>query len=447
MDFGIWTLLPPAIVIVLAIWSKKPVESLLVGCLSAYAIIAIQTKENFITLATDAFFKVATNYDNVWIILVCALFGSLIALMNASNGTMAIAELIGRFCKSAKSILMSAWGLGMLIFIDDYMNIMTISSCMKRVCEKKRIPKATLAYIIDSTGAPACVLVPFSTWAVFYASNFYAQDSVRALGFGTAMNSYIHAIPYMFYAIIALFIVPLFILKIVPVIGPLKREYTGLAAVQTEEVDETDSFRGAHVVDFIVPIGIMICVTIAADDMFIALVAAIVSCFLLYIPRKVLKPSECCDLWIRGIGDLMPTLAVLLFAFYMKQACADIHLPEYVVGKCLPYVSSTSFPVVAFILVSVLAFVTGDSWGVPAICVPIIMPLGAACGANVLLTMGAVVSGGVFCSHACFYSDATVLTSTCCEMDAMTHARTQLPYALIAFFASVVLYLVLGSIM
>ena len=202
MDFGIWTLLPPAIVIVLAIWSKKPVESLLVGCLSAYAIIAIQTKENFITLATDAFFKVATNYDNVWIILVCALFGSLIALMNASNGTMAIAELIGRFCKSAKSILMSAWGLGMLIFIDDYMNIMTISSCMKRVCEKKRIPKATLAYIIDSTGAPACVLVPFSTWAVFYASNFYAQDSVRALGFGTAMNSYIHAIPYMFYAII-----------------------------------------------------------------------------------------------------------------------------------------------------------------------------------------------------------------------------------------------------
>lgn len=444
MDFGIWTLLPPAIVIVLAIWSKKPVESLLAGCLSAYAIISIQTKENFITLATDAFFKVATDYDNVWIIMVCALFGSLIALMNASNGTMAIAELIERSCKSAKSILMSAWGLGMLIFIDDYMNIMTISSCMKRVCEKKRIPKATLAYIIDSTGAPVCVLVPFSTWAVFYASNFYAQDSVRALGFGTAMNSYIHAIPYMFYAIIALFIVPIFILQIVPVIGPLKREYVGRSENENRDAVIEETANKAHVIDFVIPIGVMIFVTIASDDMFIALVAAILSCFIIYIPRRILKPSECCELWIRGIGNLMPTLAVLLFAFYMKQACADIHLPEYVVGKCLPYVSGTFFPVVAFILVSVLAFVTGDSWGVPAICVPIIMPLGAACGANVLLTMGAVVSGGVFCSHACFYSDATVLTSTCCEMDAMNHARTQLPYALIAFVISIIMYLVFG---
>lgn len=91
---------------------------------------------------------------------------------------------------------MAAWSLGIIIFIDDYMNIMTISSCMKNVCDKKKIPRATLAYIIDSTGAPACVLVPFSTWAIFYASNFYEQDAVKNLNYGSAMSSYLHAICY-----------------------------------------------------------------------------------------------------------------------------------------------------------------------------------------------------------------------------------------------------------
>ena len=191
----------------------------------------------------------------------------------------------------------------------------------------------------------------------------------------------------------------------------------------------------------------MIVLTIVYDDMFIALIAAILVCLVLYVPRKIITLSEFCELWIKGFGDLIPTLAVLFFAFFMKQACADIALPEYVVGCCLPYVTAQTFPVVAFILVSILAFVTGDSWGVPAICVPIIMPLAGACGANVLLTMGVVVSGGVFCSHACFYSDATVLTATCCEIEVIDHARTQLPYALVGFIASAFLYTLCGFIL
>ena len=172
-NFGIWTIIPPILVIILAVKTKRPVESLLIGCISAYLIIAIKSNQNFIVIAQKAFFNVVTDYNNVWIIVVCGLFGSLITLLNASNSTLAIADFIGKLCKGTRSILMTAWGLGIVIFIDDYMNIMTISSCMKKICDKKKIPRATLAYIIDSTGAPACVLVPFSTWAIFYASNFY----------------------------------------------------------------------------------------------------------------------------------------------------------------------------------------------------------------------------------------------------------------------------------
>lgn len=446
-NFGILTLIPPIIVIVLAIWSKKPVESLLIGCVSAYAIIAIKTNVNFIEITYDSFFKVITDPDNVYIVVVCALFGSLIALLNASNGTNAIASFLGKICRGTKSILLSSWLLGIAIFIDDYMNIMTISSCMKKLCDKRKIPRATLAYIIDSTGAPACVLVPFSTWAVFYAANFYEQKAVQDLGYGSAMSSYIHSIPYMFYASIALIVVLLFALKLIPVMGPLKKEYN---TEQLSDVNATSEdnkgYDSGKLIDFIIPIGIMIVVTIISD-MFVALVIAIVACFILYVPRKVISASEFCELWIKGIGDLIPTLVILIFAFFMKQACTDINLPTYVVDKCLPYVTASTFPVIAFVLVSILAFVTGDSWGVPAICVPIIIPLAAACGANILLTMGAIVSGGVFCSHACFYSDATVLTATSCDIDAMVHAKTQLPYALMAFIVSFVLYAVLGIIM
>ena len=446
-EFGMWSIAPPLLVIIFAIKTKKPIESLLFGCVSAYAIIAFLTEQDFVEITVAAFFKTATDYDNVWLIFVCGLFGSLIALLNASKGTIAIARFIGSFCRSTKSVLMAAWGLGIAIFIDDYMNIMTIIACLKKLCDKKKIPRATLAYVINSTGAPTCVLVPFSTWAMFYASNFYEQESVRELGYNSAMSTYCHIIPYAFYAIIALLLVPLFIFGFLPVLRPLKKEYIRIEKDNLKISEGESVDNGGKIIDFIVPIGLMIFVTIVAEDMFLALIVAIFSCFLLYVPRKVISASEFCDLWVKGFSDLIPTLVVLLFAFFMKQACADIDLPRYVVTTCLPFVSGITFPVMAFVLVSILAFITGDSWGVPAICVPIIIPLGAACGANMLLTMAAVVSGGVFCSHACFYSDATVLTASCCDIDPMLHSKTQMPYAMIAFVLSAVLYAVFGFIM
>ncbi len=443
-DFGFWTLLPPFVVIFFAIKVKRPPEALLLGCLSAYGIIAYLTGQNFREITLDAFFKVATDKENIWILLVCGLFGSLRALLNASKSTYAIANTIGRYCKDAKSVLLSAWGLGCIIFIDDYMNIITINSCLKRLADKMRVPRATMAYIIDSTGAPACVLVPFSTWSVFYAANFFNQDAVRALGYESAMSTYMHAAPYMFYASLSLIIVPLFIIGIIPPLGPMKTEYEKIKTIELDKNDDTDRSNQGHLIDFFIPLGVMMLITIYWDDMFLALIGSIVSCFVLYVPRKVVKFQDFCELWVKGFAELIPTLVLLLFAFFMKQACADINLPKYVIYKCMPFIGTNTFPAIAFVLVSILAFVTGDSWGVPAICTTIIVPLGAACGANILLTMAAIISGSVFCSHACFYSDATLLTSSCCEIDCMLHAKTQLPYALIAYVLTFIIYLLMG---
>lgn len=443
-DFGIWTIVPALAVLIFAIKTKLPAEALLVGCVLSYVVIAIFLGENVVFLVTTSFFKVATDYDNVWLIMVCGLFGSLIALLNASGGTNAIANMMSKICKSAKNVLMSAWVLGIVIFIDDYMNIMTISSCMNKLCKKYRIPKSALAFVIDSTGAPACVLLPFSTWAVYFANSFFEQNSVKALGYGNAMQTYIHAIPFMFYAMSALVVVPLFIVGVIPQIGPMRKAYE-----EFEDIGERDKdiVQVSNAFDFLVPIGLMILITVIYGDMFVALLGSIISCLVLYLPRKIMTLKEFAELWVKGFADMVPALVIMLFAFFMKQACADINLPNYVLNVCMPFVHRETFPFATFIIVSILAFTTGDNWGVPAICVPVIFPLATYCDANILLVMATVVCGGVFCSHACFYSDATVLTASCCGIDCMTHAKTQFPYAMISFFVSGLLFLIVGFVL
>lgn len=453
MNYGLLTLLPAILVIVIAIMTKRTTEPLMIGCLTSYIIIY---GIRFVTPMMEAFFDVVTDYDNVWLILVCGLFGSLIALLNASNGTKAIARAIGKICKSGKSTLFMSWILGIVIFVDDYMNIMTISSCMRKISDKNKVPREALAYVIDSTGAPTCVLLPFSTWAIFYAGAFWEQDAVRNLGYSSAIQTYIHAIPYMFYAIAALLVVPLFIFGMIPHLGAMKKAYQRIenaGIVYSEESkqynlgEEKGEANGkGHVVDFLLPMILLIIITIWLDDIFLALIAAIIACFVLYIPRKTISIKQFCDLWVHGFADMVPALAIIVAALFMRRASADIFLPDYVVSHVMPYVDVKSFPAVAFLVVSALAFITGSNWGIPAVCAPIIIPLGAACGANILLVMAAIVSGGVFSSHACFYSDATVMTSTSCSIENMEHASTQLPYAIISLAISFIAFLLFGMI-
>lgn len=457
--YGILTLLPAILVIVTAVKTKRTTEALLIGVIVSYLIICISDGENFVTTVTDSFFSVVTDYDTMWLVVVCGLFGSLIALINKARGTNAFARFLGKICKTEKTTLFVAWILGIIIFIDDYMNILTVSACTKKLADKRKAPREALAYIIDSTGAPVCVLLPFSTWAIFFSGVFYEQESIQALGYGSAIQTYIHTIPYMFYAIAAVLIVPLFIFGIVPKLGAMKKAYertrlTGRVYSEAserfnqkeEEVSESiDS--GANIWDFILPIAVMIIVQFVADDMFIALIASILVCGILYIPRKKMGGGQFCDLWIQGFADLMPSLAIIIAALFMRQASEDLMLSEYVIGIIEPFVSARLFPVIAFITVAGLGFITGSNWGIPAVCAPIIIPLGAAVGANLLLVMAAIVCGGTFCSHACFYSDATVLTSSVCGIENMEHVYTQIPYAVLSLVISCVAFLIAGLVM
>lgn len=461
MQYGVLCLLPPAAMLIFALKTKKSFEALIFGTLVAYLIMY---KAAFIGPWCDLLLSETSNADNQYILLLCGLFGGFIFLLREAKGTLGFSNLLSRFCKNERITMMMSVFPGIIIFVDDYLNIMTVGTCMKDVCDKRKVPRQALAYIIDSTGAPVCALIPFSTWVVFYSGVFIQEPDILNMGFSTGMSVYLKVLPYMFYPMAALLVVILFACKLMPKLGKMKDAYTDLEKKeQTPEhpkmhnapsvdiamagmsVDyPPENTNAGNILDFLIPIGILIGVTVATQDMMQAIILALASCMILYLPRKKMTFTRYVELFFAGFADILPVLAILLASFMIKTACGEMGLSEYVINLCVPYMNAKTLAAIIFVVIAVLTFVTSSFWGIEAVAVSIVVPLAIALDANVLLALGAVVSGGVFGSHACFYSDATVLSSATCEIDNMSHAVSQFPYVLISAALAVAGFLICG---
>ena len=451
MNTGLIAIFIILFIIVGAISTKKCVEFLIAGSLLGAIVMY---KGSFITQWCTLIQTALA--DNVWIIVVCGLFGSLIALLQAAKGSLGFSKLVDKLCNTEKKTLLTTFVLGILIFVDDYLNVLSIGVCMKGVFDKKKIPRETLAYMLDSTAAPVCVLLPFSTWAAFYASLFFEQDCVTAAGFTSGMNAYTSAIPFCFYPIVTLIIVLLFALGIMPKIGGMKKAYDRVAQTGKVYSDASrkynhEEYKGyeedGNIWDFLIPMGVLVGVCVATSDVLVAVVLAIITCFVIYVPRKVIKFDEFFNTVAKGFADMIPVLILLVVAFAVQSITQEMGLADYIIENMTPLLSAATFPVLTFVLVAALGFTTGSFWGMCAVVTPIVFPLAAALGANPVLVMGAIVSGGAFGSHACFYGDATVLASTGACIDNMEHTVSQLPYVLIASAITIVGYLICGFVL
>jgi len=476
MDYGIWCLLPPAAMLIFAIKTKKSFEALIFGSLVAFVIMY---GYKFLSPWCEMLLDEISSADNQYILLICGLFGSLIALLREARGTEGFSRMVLRFCRTERSAMLVSSMLGCAIFVDDYLNIMTVGTSMSKVCDDRKVPREALAYIIDSTGAPICALLPFSTWAVFYAGVFIEEPEVAALGFEKGIDVYLHVIPYMFYPIAAVIVVLLFSLGFMPKLGAMKKAYNRVRSGEApaheepvkvinsmgdytvagmEETAETHAVKTmlekprkiappGKAIDFLLPIGVLIGVTVFTSDMLIAIVATLMVCMLLFLPRRLMSFSRYGELFIQGFSDMLPVLAILLASFLVKTACGEMDLSGYVISLVQPLLNGAVLPAVIFLLLAALTFITSSFWGIEVIALPIVVPLAVALGGNMLLTLGAVVSGGVFGSHACFYSDATVLSSATCEIDNLDHALSQAPYAIIGAVVATACFLVCGFVM
>ena len=436
MEYGALTLIPIVFIIVTAILTRKSFESLMAGSVIACMIMH---GTGFFLPWVDMLLETLSDPENQWVILVCGLFGSLIAMLRESRGTSGFIRIGEKLCRSERSALLGTFILGAVIFVDDYLNMLTVGTCMRPICDRRKVPREALAYLLDSTGTPICVLLPFSTWTAFYISLFMKEEAVQAMHFSSGLAMYIRTIPYIFYAIITVIMVFLFAMGWMPRIGPMKKAYervkkTGRTYSEESEkynLEDDDTDTNGNIADFLLPIFVLIIVTILADDILAAVIVTLALCLVMYIPRKKMTFTQWSGLLITGFCEMMPTLAILAGAFTVARCCNAMHLPEYVISKVQPFVTPQTYPMIIFLVVSALTFATSSTWGISTIVIPIIIPLAAAVNADMILTMAAILSGSTFGSHACFYSDATVLASAASRVENMEHAFTQIPYAAI----------------
>ncbi len=452
MEYGALTLIPIIFIIVMAVLTRKSFESLLAGSVLACIIMH---GTGFFLPWVETLLAAISDLENQSVILICGLFGSLIAMLRESRGTGGFTRIGEKLCRTERGALLGTFVLGAVIFVDDYLNMLTVGLCMRDICDRKKVPREALAYLLDSTGTPFCVIIPFSTWTVFYISLFMREEAIINMNFPSGFSMYIRTIPFIFYAIITVIMVWMFAMGWMPKIGPMKKAYertraTGMTYSEESrkynEKEETGEEDG-QLIDFVLPVGALIGVTIVTEDILRAVILTLFLCLLLYVPRRRLTFSKWGELLISGYCEMMPTLAILVGAFTVARCCGDMHLPEYVISLVQPYVTPATYPVIIFLVVAVLTFATSSTWGISTIVIPIIVPLAAAVGANMILTMAAILSGSTFGSHACFYSDATVLASAGAKIENMEHAFTQMPYAFIGAALTCVCLLISGFVM
>ncbi len=455
------SLIPPVAVLVLAIWLRRPVLALIIGSISGLFLLK-PGLESVLSKFSDISLSVMGNETIGWLILVCGSFGALIALLVRTGGASAFGKASLRLCKGRKSSLFMTFVLGVVIFIDDYLNALTVGETMKRVTDKYKVSREMLAYIVDSTAAPICVLVPLSTWAVFFGSLLVDNGIADA---GEGISVYASAIPYMLYPWLSVILALLVILGVFPVIGPMKKAelYTKNGNIKTEKnvhenvqtaddyavqaIEEEFKHAKTHgkLHNFLVPLLLLIAFTIYFDiDVWKGLLATLAITLPYYAFQKLMTLSEMIEQMFEGFKSMLPAIGTVISAFVFKDVCDLLMLPQFVITSLEGFMTPQLLPAIVFISMAILAFATGSSWGIFAVTIPIVTPLAESMNANIPLVIGALLSASSFGSQACFYSDSTVLAAQGSGCNLMSHAITQLPFTLVAAVLTVVGFIYLA---
>ncbi|TDX31448.1 transporter (NhaC family) [Modicisalibacter xianhensis] len=445
--FGPWSLFPTLIVLLMAIVTRRTIESLMTGALVGMLML---DPGSVVTQLSDTLLSVLGNDTVTWIVLVCGLFGSLIALLVRTGGVLTFGDVMTRRIHGRRQSLLTTWVLGLVIFVDDYLNALAISASMKKITDRFKVSREMLAYVVDSTAAPICILVPFSTWAVFFAG--LLEDNGAT---GNGMGLYIESIPYMFYAWVAAAVVPLVAMGWIPAIGPMKRAEARAAAGQSIpdgaeesalEVDETNQ-RRPHLLNFLLPIASLIFFTWYFDiDILRGVIVALAVTLALIFSQRLMSFHAVFDTALEGFKSMLMPLGTLVAGFTLKEINDGLGLTHYVITTLEPLMTAQMLPAVVFVTMAFLAFATGSFWGLFAVAMPIVLPLAASVGADMPLVIGALISASAFGSHACFYGDSTVLSAQGSGCTPMAHALTQLPYSLIAATLATLIFLTAGHL-
>lgn len=477
----LWSLFPPVIAIGLALITKEVYSSLFVGILSGGIIYAAASgtgfEGTFKAVVQDGLITNLSNAYNVGILVFLVVLGIIVVLMNKAGGSRAYGEWAAAHIKSRRGVALSTFFLGVLIFVDDYFNCLTVGSVMRPITDKHNISRSKLAYLIDSTAAPICIIAPISSWAAAVSGTVEGVNGI---------SLFINTIPYNLYAFLTILMV-IFILVSDTDYGPMKihednAKNGDIFTTQnnTYEQDAQPVTERGRVIDLILPVAVLIVFCVigmiytggffsgtdfvtafancdAAYGLSLGSISALIVIIAYYMFRRVLKFNECMDSIAAGFKQMVPAILILTFAWTLKTMTNHLEAGAFVSGVVQSATAlSVLLPVILFVVAIGLAFATGTSWGTFGILIPIVTSVFEAELANisqtgeipsmVIICISACLAGAVCGDHCSPISDTTIMASTGAQCDHVNHVSTQLPYALTVAAVCVVGYLLSGFV-
>jgi len=456
-----WALLPPIIAIVLALITKEVYSSLFIGIVVGGLFYANFNPEVAIThIFADGMIGVLSDGWNVGILIFLVMLGAMVSLMNKAGGSAAFGNWAAKRIKSKAGAQLATVLLGALIFVDDYFNCLTVGSVMKPVTDKHKVSREKLAYLIDATAAPICIIAPISSWAAAVTGFVDGEDG---------LGLFIKAIPYNYYALLTIFMMILAIFMKVE-FGPMKTAEALADKAQALDEAQSKNNKNGKVVDLVIPIiALIICCVIgmiytggffegtdfvtafsesdASFGLVLGSFAALIITLIFYLVRKVLTINECMESIPAGFKAMVPAILILTFAWTLKAMTDSLGAGEYVAA--LVEGSAASFmaflPAIIFIIACLLAFATGTSWGTFGILIPIVVNVFSQTDYTLMIiSISACMAGAVCGDHCSPISDTTIMASAGADCNHVKHVSTQLPYAVFVAVVSFVTYIVAG---
>ena len=461
-------LLPPVIAIVLALMTKEVYSSLFVGILAGSLIYSNWNLWDMVLNTFDVMISKICDSWNVGILIFLVLLGMMVSMINKAGGSAAYGRWAAKHIKSKSGAMISTCILGVLIFIDDYFNCLTVGSVMRPVTDKHKVSREKLAYIIDATAAPVCIIAPISSWAA-------AVSSVAPEGEGLSL--FISSIPYNLYALLTLFTV-IFMAKVGLDFGKMKiaerNADMGIGYPEDENTQAASNTKGT-VLDLVLPIVVLIvsCVltmiytggffdpesgvymnfvdAFAGCDASMGLVLgsffALAVTFVLYLPRKVITFKQFADSFVDGFRAMVSSILILIFAWTLSgvtnQLGAKVFVAELVRGAAGNL--ANFLPAIIFVIGCFLAFSTGTSWGTFGVLLPIVCAVFPS-GELMIISVAACLAGAVCGDHCSPISDTTIMASAGADCNHIDHVSTQLPYALTVAGVTFVGYIIAGFV-
>ena len=466
-----WALVPPLVAIVLALITKEVYSSLFIGIITGGLLFSGYAFEGTIDhVYTDGLIVSLTDSYNVGILIFLVILGIIVCLMNRAGGSAAFGDWASKHIKTRVGAQIATIFLGVLIFIDDYFNCLTVGSVMRPVTDKHKVSRAKLSYLIDSTAAPICIIAPVSSWAAAVSGFVPGDENGIAL--------FIKTIPYNFYALLT--IVMMVVLAIAGTdFGPMAiheknaRENDDLFTTPDRPYSESSDLKVSSkgkVIDLVIPVvALVICCIIgmiytggffsgesfinafANSDASVGLVYGsffgLVLTLILYLVRRVLSFKECMECIPEGFKAMVAPILILTFAWTLKEMTGSLGAKEFVAGLVERYAGDFLFilPFVVFLVAVFLSFATGTSWGTFGILIPIVVNLFVDTDPQMMIiAMSACMAGAVCGDHCSPISDTTIMSSAGAQCNHLNHVSTQIPYALTCAIISGLCYFVAG---